>query len=221
MLSGRLEWWQWWQWLPTTLKVIQRNINNRQNPLSFQLATQLDSFPICSSSLFLMFFKAAIVLAALAAQTLASPFCTANATQNTETSITNASAFCIMLTGYGAYPVALNEGCASTYCYGHASKLGPPMPKGYILSAHYATNTTYVQVTGCIDSSVWAQNPTDEGGQMDSHGWPYACQGYNKFVSLIEPATNSFCIRCCNSTDNSVCNTSNRRSCCSSSYTWT
>ncbi|KAF9129141.1 hypothetical protein BGX30_014057, partial [Mortierella sp. GBA39] len=63
-------------------------------------------------------------------------------------------------------------------------------------------------VTGCIDSSVWGQNPTDEGGQMDSHGWPYSCQGWKKFVSLIEPASNTYCIRCCAEDNNVDCNTS-------------
>ncbi len=157
-----------------------------------------------------MFMKTVLLLAALAAPALAyEPVtCQKNATQNIVTSVTSATEFCTMLTGYGVTPVAPNEGCASVYCYGPASKLGPPMPKGYILSANYAINTTYVQVTGCIDSSVWAQNPTDEGGQMDSHGWPYSCVGYKKFVSLIEPATNTFCLRCCANDDNVDCNTS-------------
>ncbi|KAG0294496.1 hypothetical protein BGZ96_001027 [Linnemannia gamsii] len=136
--------------------------------------------------------------------------CQKNATQNIITSITSANDFCTMLPGYGVYPVAPNEGCASVYCYGAASKLGPAMPKGYILSANYAVspNNSYVQVTGCIDSSVWGQNPTDEGGQMDSHGWPYSCQGWKKFVSLIEPASNTYCIRCCSEDNNVDCNTS-------------
>lgn len=154
-----------------------------------------------------MFLKATVALVALAAQALAFSTCDlpGSGTQNTTVSITNGSAFCLMLTGYGVFPVAQNEGCASSYCYGPASKLGPAMPKGYILSANYEKKSEYVQVTGCIDSSVWDQNPLDQGGQMDSHGWPYTCQGYKKFVSLIEPATNTYCIRCCNSMND--CNT--------------
>ncbi|KAF8936790.1 hypothetical protein BGZ47_009325 [Haplosporangium gracile] len=161
-----------------------------------------------------MFMKAFASLALLAAPLLVSAYepvtCQKNATQNIITSITSADDFCTMLPGYGVYPVAPNEGCASVYCYGAASKLGPPMPKGYILSANYAVspNNSYVQVTGCIDSTVWGQNPTDEGGQMDSHGWPYSCQGWKKFVSLIEPASNTYCIRCCSEDNNVDCNTS-------------
>ncbi|OAQ23867.1 hypothetical protein K457DRAFT_39385, partial [Linnemannia elongata AG-77] len=124
--------------------------------------------------------------------------------------IDSASQFCTFMTGYGVAPVAPNEGCGAVYCYGQQKNGGLKMPDGYILSTNYLKNDTaqYVQVTGCIDSSVWAQDPTDDGGQMDSHGWPYSCAGYNKFVSLLEPATNTFCIRCCMTTDNSDCNTS-------------
>ncbi|KAF9921173.1 hypothetical protein FBU30_008845 [Linnemannia zychae] len=162
-----------------------------------------------------MFMKAlasfAVILASpLLAQAYEPVTCQKNATQNIVTSITSADAFCTMLPGYGVYPVAPNEGCASVYCYGPPSNLGPPMPKGYILSANYAAspNGSYVQVTGCINSSVWGQNPTDDGGQMDSHGWPYSCQGWKKFVSLIEPASNTYCIRCCSEDNNVDCNTS-------------
>jgi len=162
-----------------------------------------------------MFTKTTLLLAALAAApavlalepVTCSPI---NATRSIITSIDSADQFCTFLTGYGVRPVAPNEGCGGVYCQGAVKSGGQPMPKGYILSSNYARNDTnqYVQVTGCIDSSVWAQDPTDEGGQMDSNGWPYSCTGYNKFVSLIEPATNTFCIRCCMASDNSDCNTS-------------
>ncbi|KAG0335648.1 hypothetical protein BG000_007360, partial [Podila horticola] len=68
-----------------------------------------------------------------------------NATRSIITSIDSADSFCTFLTG----PVKNG---------------GLPMPKGYILSSNYARNDTnqYVQVTGCIDSSVWAQDPMDE-----------------------------------------------------------
>ncbi|KAG0360473.1 hypothetical protein BG005_010606 [Podila minutissima] len=159
-------------------------------------------------------FTKALLFAALAAPAVlayepvtCSPV---NATRSIITSIDSADSFCTFLTGYGVRPVAPNEGCGGVYCQGPVKNNGLPMPKGYILSSNYARNDTnqYVQVTGCIDSSVWAQDPTDEGGQMDSNGWPYSCQGYKKFVSLIEPATNTFCIRCCMASDNSDCNTS-------------
>ncbi|KAH7055174.1 hypothetical protein BKA57DRAFT_453209 [Linnemannia elongata] len=163
-----------------------------------------------------MFMKKAFLIAALAAAPAVvlayEPVtCTTkNKTQPIITSIDSASQFCTFMTGYGVAPVAPNEGCGAVYCYGQQKNGGLKMPDGYILSTNYLKNDTaqYVQVTGCIDSSVWAQDPTDDGGQMDSHGWPYSCAGYKKFVSLLEPATNTFCIRCCMTTDNSDCNTS-------------
>ncbi|KAF9083907.1 hypothetical protein BGX23_011013 [Mortierella sp. AD031] len=160
-----------------------------------------------------MFMKKAIVIAAIAAPVFAyEPVtCTTkNKTQPIITSIDSADQFCTFMTGYGVTPVAPNEGCGAVYCHGQQKNGGLAMPAGYILSTNYLKNDTakYVQVTGCIDSSVWAQDPLDDGGQMDSHGWPYSCAGYKKFVSLLEPKTNTFCIRCCMSEDNSDCNTS-------------
>ncbi|KAF9111358.1 hypothetical protein BGX27_005027 [Mortierella sp. AM989] len=157
-----------------------------------------------------MFTKSILLFAALAATpTLAyeAVYCDKNATQNIVTSITSANAFCTMLTGYGVDPVAPNEGCGSVYCYGPPSDLGPPMPEGYITSVNYVSTEHYVQVTGCLNSTVWAQNPKDEGGQMDSHGWPYSCKGYKKFVSLLEPASNTYCLRCCDEDSSKDCNT--------------
>ena len=208
---------------PSLLFFLSTTFSNALNPSSLSTfllhvtPSSLDSSILLST----MFMKALASLALLAAPLVVSAYepvtCQKNATQNIITSITSANDFCTMLPGYGVYPVAPNEGCASVYCYGAASKLGPPMPKGYILSANYAVspNNSYVQVTGCIDSSVWGQNPTDEGGQMDSHGWPYSCQGWKKFVSLIEPASNTYCIRCCSEDNNVDCNTSKLLSLCS------
>ncbi|KAF9374806.1 hypothetical protein CPC16_001061 [Podila verticillata] len=158
-----------------------------------------------------MLIKTLLVLVAMAAPALAyEPVtCTPiNSTRSIIASIDDANDFCTFMTGYGVNPVAPNEGCAGVYCQGKVKNGAQAMPAGYILSSNYAKNTSYVQVTGCIDSSVWAQNPQDEGGQMDSHGWPYSCQGWAKFVSLIEPATNTFCIRCCDADNNVDCNTS-------------
>ncbi|KAG0358166.1 hypothetical protein BG005_002637 [Podila minutissima] len=158
-----------------------------------------------------MLIKTLLVLVAMAAPALAyEPVtCTPiNKTRSIIASVDSADNFCTFMTGYGVDPVAPNEGCAGVYCHGTVKNGAQPMPKGYILSTNYLKNATYVQVTGCIDSSVWAQNPLDDGGQMDSHGWPYSCQGWAKFVSLIEPATNTFCIRCCDKDNNVDCNTS-------------
>ncbi|KAG0196315.1 hypothetical protein BGX28_010302 [Mortierella sp. GBA30] len=147
--------------------------------------------------------------------------CKRNDTQNLHkakhitVSITDADNFCTMLTGYGVNQVASHEGCGEVYCLGEIVDDGHPMPEGYILSSHFHKTDTYVQVTGCINSAVWAQDPDDDGGQMDSHGWPFHCKNYEKFVSLLEPSTNTFCVRCCATDDNTDCNTSHSTKGCS------
>ncbi|KAF9319938.1 hypothetical protein BGZ91_004846, partial [Linnemannia elongata] len=128
--------------------------------------------------------------------------------QHITASITDGDNFCTMLTGYGVKSVAGNEGCSEAYCQGKIVDDGHPMSSGYILSSHFEKTDSYMQITGCINSAVWAQDPDDDGGQMDSQGWPFHCVGYPKFVSQIEPATNTFCIRCCDKDDNVDCNTS-------------
>ncbi|KAK3839461.1 MAG: hypothetical protein JOS17DRAFT_671351, partial [Linnemannia elongata] len=70
---------------------------------------------------------------------------------------------------------------------------GHSMSPGYILSTHLEVTNSCKQITG-INSVVWAQSPDDGGGQIDSQGWPFHCAGYAKFVSLIEPSKNTFCI---------------------------
>ncbi|KAF9953664.1 hypothetical protein BGZ72_005242 [Mortierella alpina] len=163
-----------------------------------------------------MFLKKALLLVAAAAPLISGEklTCTRNDTQilkdakHITASITDANNFCTMLTGYGVKPVAENEGCGEVYCYGEVKDDGHPMPEGYILSSNYLKTPDYVQITGCMNSTVWAQDPLDDGGQMDSHGWPFHCAGYKKFVSLLEPSTNTFCLRCCVEKENVHCNTS-------------
>ncbi|CAG8809287.1 9765_t:CDS:1, partial [Gigaspora rosea] len=52
--------------------------------------------------------------------------------------------------------------------------------------------------TGTIDSSKYVDS-TDEGGQYDTNAPSHAlCAGFKKFVNLVEPDNEHFCIRCCN-----------------------
>ncbi|KAF9175441.1 hypothetical protein BGX20_005306 [Mortierella sp. AD010] len=168
-----------------------------------------------------MTWKTLFVLATIAASAFAEEFsnCTRPAGGfHNVTEINADGSFCTMLPPYGVNNVAINEACANSYCFdGKYTNSSTHLvgPSDFILSSHYVANTTnsYVQITGCIDSSKWGLSPTDEGGQMDSHGWKYTCSGYKKFLSLLEPATNTFCIRCCNGDNvDSDCNTSNWRS---------
>ncbi|KAB5589295.1 putative effector protein [Ceratobasidium theobromae] len=59
----------------------------------------------------------------------------------------------------------------------------------------------YVQMTGCFRREKFGFNDDDEGGQYDngSKGHPKCskCVGFDHYVSLIEPAENRACLRCC------------------------
>ncbi|KAF9344027.1 hypothetical protein BGX26_004900 [Mortierella sp. AD094] len=164
-----------------------------------------------------MSWKTLIVLATIAASAFAEE--ASNCTRpaggfHNVTEVNADGSFCTMLPPYGVQNVAINEACANSYCFnGKYTNTSTHLvgPTDLILSANYLANTTnsYTQITGCIDGSKWGLSATDEGGQMDSHGWKYQCAGSKKFLSLLEPATNTFCIRCCNGDNVDVdCNTS-------------
>lgn len=97
----------------------------------------------------------------------------------------NAQAFCI-----GKAPLATNAG---------------KLNSGFIQSAHYLATDKYVQVTGKIDPSKARLNVTDEGGQYDIKAPKgSSCAGWKFYVNLVEPAGNTYCMRCCN--DDRSCN---------------
>ncbi|CEG78282.1 hypothetical protein RMATCC62417_12914 [Rhizopus microsporus] len=76
-------------------------------------------------------------------------------------------------------------------------------PSGFIKSAKYQTNSAagFVQVRGTLNIAAYQLSNKDDGGQYDNHGSgspPHsACAGYPYYVSLIEPSSADFCIRCC------------------------
>ncbi|KAG1446998.1 hypothetical protein G6F46_011749 [Rhizopus delemar] len=78
-------------------------------------------------------------------------------------------------------------------------------PAGFIKKARYQTNTAagFVQVRGTLDISAYDLSNKDDGGQYDNHGKgsppKSTCAGYPYYVSLIEPSSADFCIRCCES----------------------
>jgi hypothetical protein len=65
----------------------------------------------------------------------------------------------------------------------------------------------YVQVTGRINRQAYGLSAGDGGGQYDSNGAPPGARvsSAKKFVNLVEPDVQDFCIRAC--TDPSKCNT--------------
>ncbi|KAI8091406.1 uncharacterized protein B0P05DRAFT_634512 [Gilbertella persicaria] len=95
----------------------------------------------------------------------------------------NANAFCM-----GNTPLATNAG---------------KLPDGFITSAHYVKTDAYVQVTGMMDYTKANLVGTDEGGQMDIKApTGSSCAGWDYYVNLIEPISNTYCMRCCNDTTN-------------------
>ncbi|KAF9961411.1 hypothetical protein BGZ65_010768 [Modicella reniformis] len=131
------------------------------------------------------------------------------------TTIQDADNFCTMFPPKGVGLVAPSEACATSVCFGNPTSAGDAIKdnekfaSGVILSAHFLKNEAakYVQITGCMNGALWNLNGTDDGGQMDSHGWEYRCAGYGKFLSLVEPSSNSYCIRCCAGAKDPNCNT--------------
>lgn len=75
---------------------------------------------------------------------------------------------------------------------------GELFPTGFIKTAHYVKEASYVQVTGTINRSAYDLNANDGGGQYDNRDIDgVTCNGYKYFVNLIEPDSQTFCIRCC------------------------
>ncbi|KAF9343075.1 hypothetical protein BGX26_006304 [Mortierella sp. AD094] len=94
------------------------------------------------------------------------------------TEINADGSFCTMLPLFGSQSVTLGEPCAN--------------------SANYAENVASqsTQIAGCMNGAKWGLNPTDVGGQIDFVGWQYIYLNSKKFVSLLDPITNQYCIRC-------------------------
>ncbi|GAB5589843.1 hypothetical protein Unana1_04743 [Umbelopsis nana] len=140
-----------------------------------------------------------------ATQTKTSSSATAHPTAapGKEVAIKSQTDFCLFLPPHPGNDVATTEDFGVLYCAKGAA--GAPgaktFPSGFITTAHYAKSSTYIQVTGYLDRTKYSLKASDEGGQYDNHGngkpTGAQCKGYNYFVSLIEPANDRFCIRCC------------------------
>ncbi|KAI7849495.1 hypothetical protein BDC45DRAFT_448620 [Circinella umbellata] len=101
--------------------------------------------------------------------------------------------------------VSNTEWNARPFCMGNTpAAIGAgKIPDGLIQSAHFVATDDYVQVTGQIDPSKGNLDITDWGGQYDIKAPnPSECAGYKYYVNLIEPASYTYCIRCCNTESN-------------------
>ncbi|KAL0096985.1 hypothetical protein J3Q64DRAFT_1710478 [Phycomyces blakesleeanus] len=125
-----------------------------------------------------------------------------NSTSHPLVKLVSETQFCFFLPPGPKLDVATHEDIGVAHCT--KSNVIPGVktfPTGFITVAHFQQTSTYVQVTGYMNSKLFGLIPTDEGGQYDNHGngKPVGaqCSGYNYFVNVVEPADNRYCIRCC------------------------
>jgi hypothetical protein len=117
--------------------------------------------------------------------------------------------FCSFLPPKPGGNIADSEGDAVVFCNKPSSQAPNAniFPKGFIKTAHFAKGSGFVQVTGTINRDAYRLSANDGGGQYDSNGAPPGARvtGAKKFVNLVEPDNQDFCIRAC--TNPSKCNT--------------
>ncbi|CAG8532948.1 3893_t:CDS:1 [Acaulospora colombiana] len=138
--------------------------------------------------------------------------------ENITATLEDGSVFCSFLPPDYGGDISGSEGDAVAFC-NTPSPNAPGariFPDGFIRSYHFNTSDGYIQVTGTINRDAYGLKISDEGGQYDSVGSPphAACANYDKFVNLVEPDVELFCIRCC--TDTSQCDTSHSQDGCRS-----
>jgi hypothetical protein len=121
--------------------------------------------------------------------------------------VVDATDFCVFLPPDDATDriISDSEWDANAFCMGSTPQAtgAGTLPSGFIRSAHFVKTDAYVQITGQIDYTKANLVGTDGGGQMDIKApTGSSCAGWSYYVNLIEPSTNTYCIRCCNDTTN-------------------
>ncbi|KAK0220152.1 hypothetical protein IW262DRAFT_1272760 [Armillaria fumosa] len=138
---------------------------------------------------------------------------------DTTVHITNSSDFALLMPRNSDKPVSSSENDAIAYC-SSGSSCAYALPDGFITAAEvYNVEGTYVQITGCMDSSKMSMSSKDDGGQFDVR-YPNGAQctfgGYGaSFIEQLEPSAGRFCLRCCASAhDQTNCNSHQDRAGC-------
>ncbi|KAI8970455.1 hypothetical protein BDF20DRAFT_797655, partial [Mycotypha africana] len=116
--------------------------------------------------------------------------------------VKDATDFCVFLPPKDSTDriISNTEWNANAFCMGDTPLAvgADKMPDGFILSAHYVKTDLYVQITGQMDYTKANLVGTDEGGQMDVKAPDgSSCAGWQYYVNLIEPVSNTYCMRCC------------------------
>lgn len=116
--------------------------------------------------------------------------------------VVDATNFCVFLPPSDSTDriISNTEWNANAFCMGSTPGAtgAEKLPSGFITSAHYVKTDAYVQVTGQMDYTKANLVGTDEGGQMDVRApMGSSCAGWDYYVNLIEPVSNTYCMRCC------------------------
>jgi len=137
--------------------------------------------------------------------------------------ITSVDDFSLLLPAIPDELVSDAEEDAKMYCTPGSSGdiCEKKMDEGFITAASLmrAHDNSWIQVTGCIDSSKFHFNANDAGGQMDvryPNGAHCTFGGVGaSFIELVEPALNRFCLRCCSTPNDQInCNSHRDREGC-------
>ncbi|CAB4417412.1 unnamed protein product [Rhizophagus irregularis] len=149
-----------------------------------------------------------IIILAIVASAHAAAVWLRRATPRTVT-VESEEVFCSFLPKTHGEEIGDSEDDAIPFCT-KANPANAPgakkFPNGFIKSANFAKGKGFVQITGTIDRTKYKLKKSDGGGQYDTKAPSGAvCKGFKKFVNLVEPDINIFCIRCC--TDTKKCKT--------------
>ncbi|KAF9571673.1 hypothetical protein EC968_000270 [Mortierella alpina] len=129
------------------------------------------------------------------------------AAQGQIASLDAADNYCFFLPPMVGGDIAQNEDSAIAFC-NKANPKAPGakiFPDGFVLSAHWASSDSWVQITGQIDPAKYSLNPCDAGGQYDIRAPVGAsCAGFNHFVNVIEPTDGIYGMKCCQNKEDCV-----------------
>jgi len=143
------------------------------------------------------------------------PAPTGKSSPSTTVHIKDEKDFAILLPGSPEELVSDAESNGISFCTSGStdSSCTRRMQNGFITAAAVsrAEDGSWIQVTGCMDTSKSSLSPSDDGGQFDVR-YPNGAQctfgGYAaSFIEQVEPSSNRFCLRCCkDSNDQHNCN---------------
>ncbi|KAL6300975.1 hypothetical protein BKA93DRAFT_739537 [Sparassis latifolia] len=143
------------------------------------------------------------------------PAPTGQSTSSTTVHINSGGDFALLLPATPGELISSAESDGVSFCTSDSSDptCSRRMESGFITAAAItrADDGSWIQVTGCIDTSKSSLSASDDGGQFDVR-FPNGAQctygGYGaSFIEQVEPSSNRFCLRCCKSAnDQENCN---------------